>query len=229
MSGNIIAVRLQAPEPLFIFLQFLPFSIRKIVSYVQPFCPPGWSWSGKRELHAASQWGRSLRKGEWGQHDRQPIPPAGQETQSEEEEMSHNLTKLQTSSLLQQRCVWMRFCCWLFVYWLASNEDRFFLLFFFIHQALSLKRASCQFIINNMEYPNLVRESFFKLSSYITVDQRWRWMTGALGKGKESMLLKMMWSWWLFSSACLAAHAHKSDAYQFEYFANLCYFFNWPT
>lgn len=58
--------------------------------HVQPFCPPGWSWSWEGELHAASQRGRPLLKGQWGQHDRQPLPPAGQEAQSEEEEMSRD-------------------------------------------------------------------------------------------------------------------------------------------
>lgn len=64
----------------------------------------GWSWSWQREPPASSQRRCSLRKGQRGQRDWQPVSPAGQETQSEEEEMSR-VPPEATNSCLPQRLV----------------------------------------------------------------------------------------------------------------------------
>lgn len=54
---------------------------------VSGFPRSGRSGSRQRELHTSSQRRRSLHESQRGQRDRQPVPTAGQETQSEEEEM----------------------------------------------------------------------------------------------------------------------------------------------
>lgn len=53
----------------------------------------GWSRGRQRKLHASSKQRCSLRKSRGGQRDRQPVLKAGQETQSEEEEMSQDPAK----------------------------------------------------------------------------------------------------------------------------------------
>ncbi len=133
------------------------------------FCFPhsGWTRSWQRELHASSQRRCSLRKGQRGQRDWQPVPPAGQETQSEEEEMSRDPPEPTDSHLPQwlvlssvqsvipstersspgpvaafPQC-WDQDYCRLLVYWLTSIEDNFccvnYLFFFFSTSTHCLK------------------------------------------------------------------------------------------
>lgn len=106
----------------------------------------GRSRSWQREPHASSQQRCSLHEVQWGQCDRQPVPPARQEAQSEEEEMnrvppeatdscfSTAVQSVSDSLLWEERpsaesCDVSRdqYSCWLFVWCLTSIKDNLLL------------------------------------------------------------------------------------------------------